>query len=480
VRDLINLGLNRANILGVTYADVRLVRTMAESISLKNGRVEEISSASDFGFGVRVLANGAWGFASSFRLDKKEVEDTTALAVQIARASALAKTKDVFLAPVEQVQASYQTPFSIDPFKVSLEERLDLLAKAEGILRRNKGVKISQASMNIFRRNQIFASSEGSYIEQEITHCGAGIAATAIKEEDIQVRSFPNSHGGQFGAGGYELIESLKLAENAERIAEEAVALLSSKECPSTTTTIVLDSSQAALQVHESLGHPAELDRVMGTEISLAGGSFLTPDKLNNFKYGSEIVNIAADATIQGGLGTSGYDDEGVPAQRMELVKGGIFVGYLTSRETAPLLNQRSNGCMRADGWNRIPLIRMTNINLEPGEPTLEEMISDTDEGIYMETNKSWSIDDKRLNFQFATEMAREIKRGKLGALIKNANYTGLTPTFWGSCDAIADEDHWRMWGIPNCGKGEPVQIAHVGHSASPARFRNVRVGVRK
>jgi len=213
-------------------------------------------------------------------------------------------------------------------------------------------------------------------------------------------------------------------------------------------------------------------------EAAYAGTSFLTTDKLGHFRYGSDIVNITADATVPTGLGTFGYDDEGVPAQRVPIIRNGEFVGYLTSRETASTLGQTSNGCMRADGWNRIPLIRMTNINLEPGTWKLEDMIADTDRGILMQTNKSWSIDDKRLNFQFGTEMAWEIVNGKIGALIKNATYTGITPQFWGSCDAIANRGSWNVWGTPNCGKGQPAQIAHVGHGTSYARFRNVRVGV--
>jgi len=222
------------------------------------------------------------------------------------------------------------------------------------------------------------------------------------------------------------------------------------------------------------------LDRVLGTEISLAGGSFLTIDKLNKLKYGSKKVTITADATPSGGLGSFGYDDEGVKAQRVDLVKRGLFVGYQTSRETALVLNQKSNGTMRADGWNRIPLIRMTNINLEPGEWKLDDLIKDTKSGLFLDTNKSWSIDDKRLNFQFGVEATWEIKDGKLSKIYKNAVYTGMTPQFWNSCDAVCNRKHWHIWGVPNCGKGEPMQIMHVAHGTSPTRFRNIKVGVSK
>jgi TldD protein len=275
-------------------------------------------------------------------------------------------------------------------------------------------------------------------------------------------------------------MERYDLPGNAWRVAEEAAELLRAKPCPSGVTTVVLDGSQVALQIHESCGHAIELDRVLGTEAAFAGTSFLTTDKLGGFMYGSPFVNITADATIPGGLGTFGYDDEGVPAHSTPVVRDGLFVGYLTSRESAAALGQTSNGAMRASGWNRIPLIRMTNVNLDPGTWTFDDLIADTEDGIYMETNRSWSIDDRRLNFQFGTEIAREIKNGKLGALIKNATYTGITPQFWGSCDAVCNRDHWVVWGTPNCGKGQPEQVAHTGHGAAPARYRNVQVGIMK
>ncbi len=275
----------------------------------------------------------------------------------------------------------------------------------------------------------------------------------------------------------------MDLANHGARIGEEAVKLLAAPQCPSGVTTIVLDGPQAALQVHESCGHPIELDRVLGMEAGFVGKSFLTIDKLGHYRYGSDIVNMTADATLSGGLGTFGWDDEGVPAQRSSIVTNGIFTGYLMSRDTAPILGLTSNGCVRADGWNRLPMIRMTNVNLEPGTWTLDDLIADTADGIYMSINKSWSIDDLRLNFQFGVELAYEIKHGKLGRMLKNATYTGITPQFWGSCDAICNRaicnrDEWVVWGTPNCGKGEPMQTMRTGHGAAPARFRNVQVGV--
>ena len=482
MKDLTDRALNLAQVRGANYADIRIVRRESQSITVKNGVVEVLAQDEGQGFGVRVIVDGAWGFASSSLLTPAEADRVTALAIQIAKASALVKTRDVDIGPPVVHVDTYLTPVEIDPFQAPLEKKIDLLLAADKAMRQIKGIVVAESNLGFFREHKVFASSEGSFIEQEIIESGGGLEATAVGEGEVQKRSYPNSFGRHQGTAGYEFIEGMKLVENAPRIAEEAVALLSATQCPSAVTTVILDATQLALQVHESCGHPVELDRVFGTEASYAGTSFLTPEKLGSFRYGSPIVNITADATVPSGLGTFGYDDEGVPAQRVPIVREGIFVGYLTSRETARLLPQLNDACsdgaMRADGWNRIPLIRMTNINLEPGEWDLDDLIADTDEGIYMETNKSWSIDDKRLNFQFGVEMTYEIKNGKLGRMLKNATYTGITPQFWASCDAICSEKHWNVWGTPNCGKGQPSQLAHVGHGTAPARFRNVQVGV--
>jgi len=480
LNELATRALNLAQTKGARYADIRLVVLETESLVVKNGIVEAVSLDVSQGFGVRVIAHGAWGFASSARLDRETVDEVTALAIEIARASAMVSGEEIDLGPPEVHVDTYNTPTEVDPFQVPLGDKIDLLLACDEAMRRTEGVAVAEGNMLFIHRNQLFANTEGSLIQQETTETGVGLVATAVGQDEVQNRSYPNSFGRHQGTGGYEFIERYDLLGNAERLGEETVALLSARQCPSGVTTLILGPTQLALQVHESCGHPTELDRALGTEASYAGTSFLTPEKLGSFQYGSEIVNITADATLPGGLGTFGYDDEGVPAQRSYLVKDGIFVGYLTSRETASRFGQRSNGAMRADGWGSIPLIRMTNINLEPGDWELEDVIADTDDGIYMEMNKSWSIDDKRLNFQFGTEIAYEIKNGERRDLLKNATYAGMTPQFWGSCDAICNEKYWDVWGTPNCGKGQPSQVAHVGHGASPARFRNVQVGVMK
>ena len=465
--------------LGVAYGDVRVREDRHETIAVKNGRPEQVTADRSAGFGVRVLVDGAWGFFASHRLEREAVEAVVGEALKIARASARLRGEAVHLAPVAPAEARYETPIEKDPFAVPLEEKLALLESASRAMK-GPNVKLAEAFSAAYEMRQAFASTEGARIEQRIVQTGGGIAATAIGGGDLQVRSYPNSFRGNFATGGWEYVEAMNLVAEAPRVAEEAEALLAAPPCPEGKRTIILDGGQLALQVHESCGHPIELDRALGMELSYAGDSFLTTDKLGTFRYGSERVTIAADATVPGGLGTFGFDDEGVPAQRTPIVEAGIFVGYLTSRETAPAIGRTSSGAMRASGWNRIPLVRMTNVNLEPGAAgRLEDLVADTDDGLLMMTNKSWSIDQKRLNFQFGVEMCREIRGGRLGQMYKNANYTGLTPEFWASCDAVCSAGAWRLWGTPNCGKGEPGQTARVGHGVAPARFRGVRVGVK-
>jgi TldD protein len=477
MRDLTSRCLDLAEVLRASYADVRVVRTDRETILVKNGQVEHAASAESYGFGVRVIVDGAWGFCSSDRLGPAEVDSVTAEAVRIARASALVKQNDVHLSPARCIVATYATPVQQNPFSIPLEKKVALLRSADQAMRQVNGIRLSEATMQIHRQEKTFASTEGSHIQQEITQSGAGIRAVAVKHGEVQRRSYPSGFGRGQGAAGYEFIESLDLVGNAPRIAEEAVKLLSAKPCPSRVTSLILDGSQLCLQLHESAGHGVELDRVLGSEASFAGTSFLTPDKLGGFRYGSDIINITADATRHGGVGTYGYDDEGVPASQVPIVRDGIFTGYLTSRESAHTIGQTSNGAMRAENWNRIPLVRMTNVSLEPGGWSLEDLIADTKEGVYMATSKSLSIDDKRLNFHFGTEIAWEIKGGKLGQVLKNPAYTGITPRFWCSCDAICSEEYWRMWAVPQCEKGQPSQAMPTGHGAAPARFRNVQVG---
>ena len=481
IRDTATRALDAAIAAGAGYADVRHVETRHQDISVKQGRLGGLEEDNSAGLGVRVLVDGAWGFACTSDPTPEAAQQAGREAVAVARASARVHLAPVRLGPPVVSRGRYTGPCEIDPFSVSLEDKLSLLLAAEAGLQRETDIRVSTASAECTHWRKLFISSDGADVEQEAWESGAGIDCAAVNDDDMQQRSFPNSFGRQVGQGGWELVRDMGLVENAPRIADEACALLRADACPSGTTTVILDASQVGLQVHESCGHPVELDRVYGMEAAYAGTSFMTPDLLGTLRYGSDLVTIVADATVPGALGTFGWDDEGVPAQRVNLIDRGLFTGYLTSRETAAQLDdgRLSMGSMRADGWARIPLIRMTNINLEPGDSSLEEMIATTPEGIYLSTNKSWSIDDRRLNFQFGTEMAYEVRDGKLGRMLKNANYAGITPEFWNSCDAIGGRAEWRMWGLINCGKGQPGQTMRVGHGAAPARFRDVRVGIR-
>ena len=476
---LASIALSEAKKLGATYADIRLITTEQEIITVRNGSIGSLDSSMSEGFGVRVICNGAWGFAASPLTEEAEVKRVTALAVEIARASSRAKEKDVVLALEPPAQETWTTPFVEDPFKVPMGEKLDLLFAVDEILRKSHRIQVAESNMQFVREHSILATSEGTFADQVLLQSGAGYSVTAVEGSEVQIRSYPSSFGGQYIALGYELVRSLHLLREAERVREEAIALLSAKPCPKKRTTLILDGSQLGLQIHESVGHATELDRVLGWEANFAGTSFVTLEKEGHFRYGSDIVNLYCDSTVPGGLATFGFDDDGVRAQRWYIVKNGIFVGYQTSRETAGLLGKpRSTGNCRAEGWSHIPIIRNGNLSLEPGDADLNDMIAGVDDGIYMETNKSWSIDQKRLNFQFTCELGREIQGGKLRDLVKNPTYQSMTPEFWGACDAIAGPPWWTLWGVVNCGKGQPGQVAAMSHGASPARFRNIQIGV--
>ncbi|MFP4456703.1 MAG: TldD/PmbA family protein [Clostridia bacterium] len=462
---------------GVDYADIRVHDTVSEEIATENQSVMKLSTDYSKGFGIRVFYQGALGFASSH--DLKKMERAADKAIEIAKASALTTNTPVKLTEKEMTIDNYTSPYKIDPFDVSKEEKLDLLFAAEKTMQESADLIKTSGFLQFKKENKTFADTDGSYIRQTIIISGGGIQAFAASENDMQTRSYPNSARGNYLTAGYEYIKDLDFIKNAALIAKEAEELVNAPECPSGTYDLVIDGTQLFLQIHESVGHPTELDRILGYEAGYAGTSFLSPDMLDEFEYGSEHVNIVADATSPKGLGTFAYDDEGIKAQKTPIILEGIFKGVTSSRDTASEIGKNSSGAARASGWNRIPLVRMTNINLLPGKYSLEELIEDINDGLLLKTNKSWSIDDKRLNFQFATEIAYEIKNGELtGKIYKNPIYSGISYEFWRSCDGVANKDHWVMYGTPNCGKGEPTQVMHVGHGCAPARFRNVKVGV--
>jgi TldD protein len=478
--DLATHALDTARLRGAKYGDVRVMHLRQRDLTTKNGQVGTLAQSESIGLGIRVLASGAWGFASTDRLTRDGVSACAAQAVSIAKASAIAKRKEVVMVSEEAYVDSWQSPFRKDPFEIPLETQLALLLAADAEMRRVKGVTLTETDLQFRKIDSWFASSIGSRIHQRKMISGSGIVATSFQGDEIQKRSYPNSFGGQHALQGYELVESLELLKHAPRVAEEAVALHAAAQCPQKTSTLILGGSQLGLQIHESVGHPIELDRVLGEEANFAGTSFLTLDKLNKLRYGSDIVNVVADARLDHGpgLGSFAYDDEGVPAQCTDIIKAGEFRGYLSNRETAHLVGlKRSSGTMRTESWNRLPIIRMTNISLLPGTWHSDDLIADTDDGILMDTNRSWSIDDRRYQFQFSTEIGWEIKNGKKTRMLKNPSYSGITTEFWNSCDAICNADEWVLWGTPNCGKGQPMQTMGTGHGAAPSRFRNIHIG---
>jgi len=479
VLDVAKQAVDAARRAGADYADARVGHETTESLTVRNQEMEGIDRSDSKGLGIRVLLDGRWGFAATARLEDGDIERTAGLAVQIAEAAARLPGERVELAPNEPATGMWHSPMRDDPFNVSLEEKVSLLMEATRRMQEVRGVDFAEGGIDLFRSHVWLASSEGAATDQTVVQSGAGIEATAIGDGELQRRSYPNSFRGHIAAAGWEHIAKLGLVEEAERTATEAVELLSAEECPSEVTTLVLDSGQMELQIHESIGHAGGGVRVRGGVVWLAGSSFVRPEDRGSLRYASPLVSITADATLPGGLGTFAWDDEGVPAQRFPILADGVFENFLSSRETASRIGGTSSGAMRADGWQNLPLIRMTNISIEPREGSLADIIGDTKDGIFMATNQSWSIDDHRVNFQFGCEIAWRIKDGKLTELYRNPNYTGITTRFWRSCDAVGGREEWTLWGTPNCGKGEPGQVARVGHGASPARFRNVQVGVR-
>jgi TldD protein len=460
---------------GARYADARVMVRRTESMTARDGDIEDLSSAESAGLGVRALVGSSWGFYAAPDLSSADAEAAGRRAVQIATASAMVPGAAVDLVSSAPRQASWQSKCDIDPLSVPLSTKGDLLVRATAAAK-EAGADLAEAIYQIWDTRKWFVSSEGHRIDQHIRECGAGVTASAYGDGEIQRRSWP-SHRGQYGTRGWELVDELDLVGNAPRMAEEARALLTAPLCPAGETTLVLGGEQLALQIHESVGHAIELDRILGWEAAFAGTSWLDLSKLGSLRYGSELMNITIDPGIPGALGSFGYDDEGTPAQKRDAVRDGIWVGVLAGRDSAAVAGLDYAGSVRSDGWARLPMVRMTNVGLEPGPHTLDEIIAATDDGVFMDINRSWSIDDRRLNFQFGCEVGYEIKNGKLGRMLRNPTYTGIGPKFWQSMDMLSAET--TAWGTPNCGKGQPGQIGHTGHPAAPARFTDVRVGVR-
>ena len=463
---------------GASYADARFGLTNAEMLHARNGVLDGLRQGESGGVGVRALIGSSWGFFAVAEPSETSARQAGYDAAEIAKASALVPGPPADLASVPTVEAEWTSGWQEHPFAVSLAEKGDLLVGATAAIAAVAGVSVGEASISAWETQKWFVSSQGHRIFQHLVETGTSMSATAVGEDETQRRSY-GGIGGNYATRGYELVRQADLPGNAQRVGEEAVALLAAPECPSGVTDLILGSEQLALQIHESVGHAVELDRILGWEAAFAGTSFLDLAQLGTLRYGSDLMNISADATLPGALGTFGYDDEGTAAQRVDIVREGTWVGVLSGRDSAAVTGLPPGGMVRAEGWSRLPMVRMTNVGILPGTSSLEEIVAATDDGVFMDTNRSWSIDDKRLNFQFGCEVGYEVKNGRRGRLLRNPTYTGITPQFWGSLDMLGGADEWIFWGTPNCGKGQPMQYGHTGHPAVPARFRNVRVGVR-
>ena len=461
---------------GCQFADARYLDIRRQRVASRDQALSSSHDSDDRGFGVRVLYRGAWGFASSPNYNAAELKKVVTLAIRIARASAMAlREGGVNWAPEVALKLSFDSHCQHDPFEVPLEDKADLLISANEVMLRNKAVKRAQGYLLFKRVRRWYVNSEGSELHSDVTSSESVIWAIAVGNDDFQERNWkaPSSNR------GFEAFKKDEFLTQAERVAGQAEEKLSAKLSPEGDFDIVTDSENLSLTIHESVGHATELDRVMGYEVSLAGSSFVTRDKKDNFQYGSDKVTLMADNTLETGLATQGFDDDGVPGQRWEIVRDGIFQAYGTGREFAHYVDEeRSRGCCRADHWSSIPIVRIPNLFLMPARERLspDDLIADIKHGLYFEGMDSFSIDQWRLNFQFGGNAVWEIKNGKKTGMLKAALYQSRTPTFWNACDATCDENYWQAHGVMNCGKGDPMQVAQMTHGAAPTRFRNIRI----
>jgi TldD protein len=467
------LALKRIAASGAEYGDIRIQDSSTEHIEGEDRRIASIRDIQDIGFGVRVLYHGAWGFAASSILSLEEVPRVADLAVEIARGSASVALEKVRLVPEPVHRDRVVTPYRIDPFTIPLEKKTDLLLNTMETLHRQSGIARSSASLWARRDRKLFMSTEGSRVEFDLLAGQGDCTATALHEGRFASRSFNAPHLRK----GYELIEEADLRREATRVAAQAIEKVKAPTVDAGQYDLVLDPEHLSLTIHESCGHPSELDRALGYEANYAGTSFLTSEKLGNFRYGSQHVNLVADNTEPETLAATGYDDDGVQCQQWDIVRNGVFVGYCTNREVASKIGEsRSRGSNRADGWSHVPMVRIANIGLEPGSATVDQLIADVKHGIYIEGHGSYSIDQRRYNFQFGGDAFWLIEHGRRTHMLRDVIYHGITPEFWNSCNGVADRTARRRYGFITCGKGQPGQSGWMTHAASPARFRQIHV----
>jgi len=464
-----------ASLRGATYADARTVEREYEAVSVKDGAVESVTRTADRGLALRVIHRGAWGFAATDRTDDSAIRELVDEAFRRAEASASVQRRKVNLAPVAAQRGEYRTRLERDPFAVPQSERIDHL-RAVDAASVGPNIKTRRSSIAAYRTRKHLVTSEGTDVSQEIVESGAGLSVLAVKAGRKPASRYDSRLVRQ---GGWEYVEHLDLVARAGRYRDDAEATLDAPLADERPTTLVFTPEFLALLVHESCGHPTEADRLLEHEVAFAGTTFMWPDDRGKLRYGSPQVSMTADATIPGGMGTFGWDDDGVPAMRTKLVDKGIFVGYLTSRETAGALEVPvAIGSARAEGWQHFPIVRMVNVSLDAGTTPYSELLRGVESGLLMEAPASYSLDDKRQNFHFSTQSARVIRNGELEGYVRGVAFQSLTPDFWGRCDLVADD--WELHGFLSCAKGEPLQLMRVGHGAAHARFREVPIEVRE
>jgi TldD protein len=477
LRELADAALASAKAAGASYADVRINRYRNQFIFTRDRRVQNIVNTEDYGFGVRVIVDGTWGFSSSSNVTKDEIARVAKQAVAIAKANRRLNEEPVRLAPVEAYDAEWNTPVTKNPFDMPLQPKLDLLLQIHEEALKVKGASFVSASMQFVNEQKYFASTEGSHIQQSLIRSYPSFSVTAV---DRGTGKFYSRASLTAPTGmGYEYIEGYPLLEEARVAAEEAVAMHKAKPAPAGQKTLILHPTNLWLTIHESVGHSTELDRALGYEANLAGTSFLTTDKLGKFEFGSKIVNLVADKTQDRAIATCGYDDDGVKTSRWHLIKDGVFVDYQTTRDQAHLIGQKaSHGCSYADSWGSIPFQRMPNVSLEPGEKDLTEndIISATDDGVYVKGDASYSIDQQRYNFQFSGQTFWEVKNGKITTQLRDLAYQSNTPEFWKSCDMVGGKSTYALGGAFSDGKGQPMQTNSVSHGAPITRFARVNI----
>jgi TldD protein len=475
--EVADAALARSRALGASYADIRINRYRRESITTRERQVQNVSRSTSEGFGLRVLVDGTWGFAALNRIDPQSARQAAEQAVAIARANAILTSRRVVLAPIDRAVTSWTSDFRKDPFEVPLETKVAFLMTHNEAALAIPGVSFVSSQVLFVDEQKYFASSEGSRITQRLVRTYPQFSATAADRAtgDFQTRAIVD----RAQLVGYEYIDGYPWRREVERAGHEVVEKLKAKPVQPGRYDLVVDPSQLFLAIHETVGHSTELDRALGYEANMAGTSFLKPGDAGRLRFGAPIVNLVGDRTQPGGLATTGYDDEGVKAERWHLVRDGMFVDWQTTRELAPLVGQkRSHGCLHCDHWASVPFPRMPNVSLQPAatEVTVEDLCRDIKRGLFVEGRGSSSIDQQRYNFQFGGAVIREIVDGKLGAMVKDAAYQSRTPDFWAACDGLGGPASYRLWGTSADGKGEPGQTNAVSHGCPPARFRQITV----